>query len=193
MGLARVGISVTTLDPALSRRMEPRVPLPGPPARDDPAPDRRGRARCGSWPRPMIPALTDHELEAILAAGREAGAVAASWIMLRLPREVAPLFREWLGDALSRPRRARHGAGAGAARRAGLRRRVGQAHDGGGGLRRPHAPPLRRRRCGGSASRRSCRRSGRTSSACRRKPGTSSSSSEAPLRFILPRRRTEPR
>jgi DNA repair photolyase len=44
----------------------------------------------------MIPALTDHELEAILAAGREAGAVAASWIMLRLPGEVAELFREWL-------------------------------------------------------------------------------------------------
>ena len=45
---------------------------------------------------PMVPALTDPELEAILEAGRDAGAVAASWIMLRLPREVSPLMQEWL-------------------------------------------------------------------------------------------------
>ena len=45
---------------------------------------------------PIIPALTDHESEAILEAAREAGAVAASSILLRLPREVSPLFREWL-------------------------------------------------------------------------------------------------
>jgi DNA repair photolyase len=45
---------------------------------------------------PIIPALTDHELEAILAAARGAGAVAASTILLRLPHEVAPLFRDWL-------------------------------------------------------------------------------------------------
>jgi DNA repair photolyase len=69
----------------------------------------------------MIPALTDHELEAILAAGREAGAVAASWIMLRLPGEVAELFREWLARHLSGPRRPRHGPRARAARRARLR------------------------------------------------------------------------
>jgi DNA repair photolyase len=94
-GLVRVGISVTTLDPGLSRLMEPRVP----------APDRRlatirALADAGIPVRlmasPVIPALTDHELEALLSAGRDAGAVAASWIMLRLPREVAPLFREWL-------------------------------------------------------------------------------------------------
>ena len=94
-GLLRVGISLTTLDPALSRRMEPRAP----------APARRLQvirklADAGVPVRvmiaPVIPGLTDHELEAILQAAREAGAVAASWIMLRLPREVAPLFREWL-------------------------------------------------------------------------------------------------
>ena len=94
-GLARVGISVTTLDRHLSRRMEPRAP----------APDRRlqtiqrlTEAGCPVrvMASPMIPALTDHELEAILARAAEAGAVAASWIMLRLPLEVAPLFRDWL-------------------------------------------------------------------------------------------------
>jgi DNA repair photolyase len=45
---------------------------------------------------PVVPGLTDSELEPILQAARDAGAVAASWIMLRLPLEVAPLFREWL-------------------------------------------------------------------------------------------------
>lgn len=97
MGLARVGITVTTLDAQVSRQMEPRVP----------APLRRMRtikrlADAGCPVRimvsPVVPALTDHELEAILAAGAEAGARAASWIMLRLPLEVAPLFRDWLAE-----------------------------------------------------------------------------------------------
>jgi DNA repair photolyase len=48
---------------------------------------------------PVVPALTDHEMEAILAAGAEAGAVAASSIVLRLPREVAGLFRDWVQEA----------------------------------------------------------------------------------------------
>ena len=95
LGLARVGISVTTLDQHVSRLMEPRVP----------APRRRLRtirtltdAGCPVrvMVSPVVPALTDHELETILEAGADAGAVAASWIMLRLPREVAELFREWL-------------------------------------------------------------------------------------------------
>jgi DNA repair photolyase len=97
-GLARVGISVTTLDREVARKMEPRVP----------APDRRlatirRLSEAGIPVRvmasPMIPGLTDHELEAILAAGAEAGAVAASYILLRLPHEVAPLFRDWLAEA----------------------------------------------------------------------------------------------
>lgn len=97
-GLARVGISVTTLDPATSRAMEPRAP----------APARRLRAirvlaDAGIPVRvmvaPVVPALTDHELEAILAAAAGAGAIAASSIMLRLPREVATLFREWVAEA----------------------------------------------------------------------------------------------
>jgi DNA repair photolyase len=49
---------------------------------------------------PVIPGLTDPELDRILAAAGAAGAVAASWIMLRLPGEVAPLFRDWLAERL---------------------------------------------------------------------------------------------
>ena len=45
---------------------------------------------------PIVPGLTDHELEGILEAGREAGAQAASFIMLRLPLEVSALFQDWL-------------------------------------------------------------------------------------------------
>jgi len=94
-GLAKVGISVTTLDAGLARLLEPRAP----------APERRldtvRRLTEAGVPvrlmvSPVVPALTDHEIEAILAAGHEAGAEAASWIMLRLPREVSDLFRDWL-------------------------------------------------------------------------------------------------
>jgi DNA repair photolyase len=94
-GLVQVGISVTTLDRELSRRLEPRAP----------APERRlavirKLADHGVPVRvmvaPVIPVLTEPELESILAAGAGAGARAASWILLRLPLEVAPLFRDWL-------------------------------------------------------------------------------------------------
>jgi len=47
---------------------------------------------------PVIPGLTEHELEQILAAACEAGAVAASWIALSLPLEVSPLFQDWLAQ-----------------------------------------------------------------------------------------------
>ncbi|MDA8585975.1 PA0069 family radical SAM protein [Rhodobacteraceae bacterium] len=98
MGLARVGITVTTLDADVSRKMEPRVP----------APERRMRtierlSEAGCPVRimvsPVVPALTDHELEAILARGSQAGATYASWIMLRFPLEVSPLFQEWVAEA----------------------------------------------------------------------------------------------
>ncbi|HDZ81983.1 MAG TPA: PA0069 family radical SAM protein, partial [Roseobacter sp.] len=94
-GLVRVGISVTTLDAKLARLMEPRVP----------APKRRlqvihALSQAGIPVRvmasPMVPALTDPELEGILEAGRDAGARSASWIMLRLPREVSQLMQDWL-------------------------------------------------------------------------------------------------
>lgn len=95
--LTRVGISVTTLDPKTSRAMEPRVPLPAARLRTI-----RRLTDAGIPVRvmvsPVVPALTDHELEAILEAAAEAGAVAASSIILRLPREVATLFRDWLTE-----------------------------------------------------------------------------------------------
>jgi DNA repair photolyase len=105
LGLVAVGISVTTLDAGLARAMEPRAPSP---ARRLEA--IRRLAAAGVPVRvmasPMIPALTDHELEAILTAAREAGATEASTITLRLPREVAPLFRDWLEERV--PERAAH-------------------------------------------------------------------------------------
>ncbi len=96
-GLVRVGISITTLDPKTSRAMEPRVPMPAARLRTI-----RKLTEAGIPVRvmvsPVIPALTDHEVEAILQAAKDAGAVAASSIMLRLPREVATLFRDWLAE-----------------------------------------------------------------------------------------------
>jgi DNA repair photolyase len=94
-GLAHVAVSITTLDADLARRMEPRAP----------SPQRRlsviRELAAAGIPTavmvaPLIPALTDHEMEAILGAAREAGASAAGYILLRLPHEVKPLFRAWL-------------------------------------------------------------------------------------------------
>ncbi|MFW5654675.1 MAG: PA0069 family radical SAM protein [Roseicyclus sp.] len=96
-GLARVGLSVTTLDAGLARRMEPRCPAP---ARRLKAIERLASAGCPVrvMVSPLIPGLTDHELEAILRAARDAGAVAASTIPLRLPREVSGLWQDWLAE-----------------------------------------------------------------------------------------------
>lgn len=96
-GLVRVGISVTTLDPGLSRRMEPRAPAP---ARRLAAIKRLSDAGIPVriMVAPVVPGLTDHEVEALLAAGAVAGADAASWIMLRLPREVSELWQQWLAE-----------------------------------------------------------------------------------------------
>lgn len=94
-GLAKVAISVTTLDRKLARLMEPRASTPS----------RRLEAvrqltdagiPTGVLASPLIPALNDHELERILDAAKAAGAVSASYILLRLPLEVSPLFRDWL-------------------------------------------------------------------------------------------------
>ena len=96
-GLAQVGVSVTTLDAELSRSMEPRVPSPARRLRTIARLSAAGVPVriCAS---PMIPGLTDHELERILAGGADAGARAASTILLRLPREVAEIFKDWLKD-----------------------------------------------------------------------------------------------
>ncbi|QMU60027.1 MAG: PA0069 family radical SAM protein [Boseongicola sp.] len=94
-GLASVGISVTSMDAKVSRAMEPRVPSPTRRLQTI-----RALTDAGCPVRvmvaPVVPGLTDHELESILTLAAEAGAKAASWIMLRLPLEVAPLFEEWL-------------------------------------------------------------------------------------------------
>jgi len=93
--LAEVWISMTTLDRTLARRLEPRAA----------APQRRLRTietlreagvPVGILLAPVIPALTDSELEAILAAASGAGADTAAYVLLRLPREVSELFLEWL-------------------------------------------------------------------------------------------------
>ncbi|MGJ8583464.1 MAG: PA0069 family radical SAM protein [Marinosulfonomonas sp.] len=94
-GLARVGISVTTLDPKISRVMEPRVPSP---LRRLKTIERLSQAGCPVhvMVSPVVPALTDHDIETILAQAAKAGADAANWVMLRLPLEVSPLFQDWL-------------------------------------------------------------------------------------------------
>ena len=101
LGLARVGISLTTLDADLSRRMEPRAPVP---ARRLQTIRRLSEAAIPTrvMVSPVIPGLTDHEIESLLEAAQDAGASAASWIMLRLPREVAVLWREWLAEQVPR-------------------------------------------------------------------------------------------
>ena len=104
-GMARVYLSVTTLDADLARKLEPRAS----------APARRLQAirtlaaagvPTGVMVAPVIPQLNDRDLEAILEAAAAAGAQGAGWIMLRLPLEVAPLFRDWL--ATHYPERAAH-------------------------------------------------------------------------------------
>ena len=116
-GIATVAVSVTTLDGPLARRLEPRAP----------APAKRlaaiaGLARAGVpvtvLAAPMIPALNDMELDAIIAAAAAAGATAAGYILLRLPGEVAGLFDEWLtahyparaGRVMNRLKASRDGA-----------------------------------------------------------------------------------
>lgn len=102
--LAHVGISLTTLDAPLARAMEPRASSP---TRRLDAISTLARAGVpvSVLVAPIIPGLTDHELEAILAAAAGAGAKGASFVLLRLPLELAPLFTEWLNG--HRPDRAR--------------------------------------------------------------------------------------
>ena len=93
--LVRVAISITTLKHDLARKLEPRTA----------APKRRlevVRALADAGVAvtvlmaPVIPALTDHEVEGLLEAAANAGASSAGYVILRLPHEVSPLFRNWL-------------------------------------------------------------------------------------------------
>ncbi|MEJ6388361.1 PA0069 family radical SAM protein [Gymnodinialimonas ulvae] len=96
-GLARVGVSVTTLQADVARKMEPRVP---PPARRLRTIERLSNAGVPVrvMVSPIVPGLTDHEIDAIVSAARDAGAVAASMIPLRLPLEVSQLWQDWLAE-----------------------------------------------------------------------------------------------
>ncbi|AXV14562.1 radical SAM protein [Neorhizobium sp. SOG26] len=104
-GLVKVGISVTTLDRKLARTMEPRASTP--PKRLDAIKALTDAGiPTGVLLAPVIPALNDHEIERILEAGHAAGATEASYVLLRLPLEVSPLFRDWLLQ--NYPNRYRH-------------------------------------------------------------------------------------
>ena len=94
-GLAAVAVSVTSLDPKVARTMEPRAPHP----------ERRLKAVRelidAGIPAyvsiaPIVPQITDHEMEHIIERAAEAGARGVFYIPVRLPYEVAPLFRDWL-------------------------------------------------------------------------------------------------
>lgn len=93
--LVSVAISVTSLDPLVARTLEPRAPHP---LRRLDAIHQLAEAGIPVLASisPVIPGITDHEIEAIIARVADAGAREASYIPIRLPHEVAPLFRAWL-------------------------------------------------------------------------------------------------
>jgi DNA repair photolyase len=103
--LLAVFLSIATLDSKLKRSLEPRAASVS--ARLAAIERlRQAGVPVGVIVAPVIPALTDHELENILARAKDAGAVGAGYVMLRLPHEVAGLFREWL--ELNEPLKAAH-------------------------------------------------------------------------------------
>src|SRR5436190_6542709 len=103
--LAVVTISVTTLDRELARKMEPRAATPERRLETIAALAAAG-IPTGVLSAPMIPALNDREMEAILARAREAGASVAGYTLLRLPLELKALFKEWLEEHA--PQKASH-------------------------------------------------------------------------------------
>ena len=93
--LMAVFVSITTLDKSLKRTLEPRAASPSTRL----AVIKKlaaAKVPVGVMVAPVIPALTDHELENILEAAARAGANGASYVMLRLPYEVKDLFKQWL-------------------------------------------------------------------------------------------------
>ncbi len=93
--LAQVNVSITTLDPELARVMEPRTSIPSARLRAIELLTQAG-IPTRVMVAPIIPGLNDAEVPAILAAAKAAGAQAASYVLLRLPITVEPVFREWL-------------------------------------------------------------------------------------------------
>jgi DNA repair photolyase len=94
-GLAKVALSVTTLDRKLARAMEPRAATP-PKRLETITQLAEAGIPVTIMTAPILPVLTDSELERLLEAGAAAGAREAGYVLLRLPLEVSPLFREWL-------------------------------------------------------------------------------------------------
>jgi len=126
LGLVHVAISIATLDRKLAMELEPRAA----------SPERRleviarladAGVPVGVMAAPVIPKLTEHELERILLRAREAGASWAAYVLLRLPHELEEVFFDWL--------RARHPEAEGAVRRALMQMRQGRLYDGRFGTR----------------------------------------------------------
>ncbi len=97
LALVKVALSLTTLDRRMARAMEPRAATPA---------KRLAALRqlsdagipAAVMVAPIIPSLTDHEIEGILTAARDAGCLEAGFVMLRLPLELKVIFREWLSE-----------------------------------------------------------------------------------------------
>ena len=103
-GLVKVALSLTTLDRRLARAMEPRASTP--PRRLAALGELSARGiPTGVMMAPIIPSLTDHEIESLLEAAAKAGVQEAGYVLLRLPLEIKTLFREWLNE--HQPDRAR--------------------------------------------------------------------------------------
>jgi len=94
-GLAKVALSVTTLDRKLARTMEPRAATPTKRLETIKQLSEAG-IPTSVMVAPIVPGLTDQELERILDSARAAGAREAGYVVLRLPLEVAPIFKDWL-------------------------------------------------------------------------------------------------
>jgi len=93
--LVHVYVSITTLDPELARDMEPRTSIPPARLRAIRMLSAAG-VPVGVMTAPIIPGLNDSEIPQILEAAKEAGAISANYILLRLPLTVEPVFVEWL-------------------------------------------------------------------------------------------------
>jgi DNA repair photolyase len=104
-GLVHVHLSVTSLDNRLSAKLEPRAAAPHARLRTIAALHEAG-VPVGVLVAPVIPMITDQDLERILEAAREAGAASAGYVLLRLPNELKQVWREWL--ELHYPERAAH-------------------------------------------------------------------------------------